>query len=72
MTQVVAEIEVFLEVISASTPKHTTHKKSHCDEWLFSFKKKFYSIPVITLNAAEYIFKAPPEKFKVTPCVTLN
>ena len=29
MTQAVAEIEVFLEVISDNTPKHTTHKKSH-------------------------------------------
>ena len=27
MTQAVAEVEVFSEVISASTPKHTTHKK---------------------------------------------
>jgi len=34
MTQAVAEIEVFSEVISDSTPKHTTDKKSHCDEWL--------------------------------------
>ena len=36
MTQTVAEVEVFSEVISASTPKHTTDKKSHCDEWLFT------------------------------------
>jgi hypothetical protein len=28
MTQAVAEVEVFLEVISASTPKHTSYKKS--------------------------------------------
>ena len=35
MTQAVAEVEVFLEVKSTSTPKHTEHKKSHCDEWLF-------------------------------------
>jgi hypothetical protein len=27
--------EVFSELKSTSTPKHTTHKKSHCDEWLF-------------------------------------
>ena len=26
---IVAEVEVFSEVIFASTPKHTTHKKSH-------------------------------------------
>jgi hypothetical protein len=35
----VAEIEVFSELKSASTPKHTTHKKSHCDEWLFYLLK---------------------------------
>ena len=32
-----AEIEVFSELKSASTPKHTTHKKSHCDEWLYIY-----------------------------------
>jgi hypothetical protein len=32
----VEEVAVFLEVISASTPKHTTDKKSHCEEWLFN------------------------------------
>jgi hypothetical protein len=35
MTQAVADVEVFSELKSASTPKHTTHKKSHCKEWLF-------------------------------------
>ena len=40
-----AEIEVFSELKSASTPKHTTHKKSHCDEWLF------YLLSVKTFDA---------------------
>ena len=30
MTQAVAELEVFSGLKSASTPKHTRHKKSHC------------------------------------------
>jgi len=34
LTLTVEELEVFSKVISASTPKHTTDKKSHCDEWL--------------------------------------
>jgi hypothetical protein len=29
VTLTVAEVEVFLELKSPSTPKHTTHKKSH-------------------------------------------
>jgi len=29
-------VVVFSELKSASTPKHTTDKKSHCDEWLFT------------------------------------
>jgi hypothetical protein len=32
----VAEIEVFSELKSASTPEHTGHKKSPCDVWLFN------------------------------------
>ena len=35
MTLTVEDVEVFSELKSASTPKHTTDKKSHCDEWLF-------------------------------------
>jgi hypothetical protein len=45
MTQAVAEIEVFSELKSASTPKHTTDKKSHSEMWLFYLLsvKTFYA-----------------------------
>ena len=41
MTQAVAEIEVFSEVISDNTPQHTRHKKSHSLQWLFMKQIKY-------------------------------
>jgi len=35
MTKKVVLNDFLKQRISASTPEHTTHKKSHCDEWLF-------------------------------------
>ena len=48
MTQAVEVVEVFLEVKSASTPKHTEYQKAYIIKMSFErhFKKSFQSDPL--------------------------
>jgi len=71
LTLAVEVVEVFSLLKSDNTPQHTTHKKSHCDEWLFTSYFFFNKLSVgstslklkmtssfFNPSAAIYFFKA--------------